>query len=129
MLEYRVKPKRNPYATRTLAAFYARATASFTVVFSFLAHQIAYKIALTNSYCNAVLYTFEGYILWNLKQNQIVKIGRLGSFNLKRKPIGQNELVGVGAASNVKGNVCFRLGKKQRREYRNAVSPDALIGS
>jgi len=112
MIKYRVLPKKNPQDLAAPEKFYATAIADGEVDFEFLAEQIAYETTLTETDCIAVLLSLERNILRQLEQGKIVRVGRLGSFNVTLKSSGKDTLEEVTATDIVKGRVRFRSGKK-----------------
>jgi nucleoid DNA-binding protein len=69
-------------------------------------------LQLIETDCIAVLLSLERNILRQLEQGKIVRVGRLGSFNVTLKSVGKNSLGEVTATDIVKGRVRFRPGKK-----------------
>lgn len=112
MIKFKILPKKNPQDLAAPEKFYATAISDGEVDFDFLAEQIAYETTLTESDCIAVLFSLERNILRQLEQGKIVRVGRLGSFNVTLKSAGKDTLEDVTATDIVKGRVRFRPGKK-----------------
>lgn len=59
-----------------------------------------------------IAFSLERNILRQLEEGKIVRVGRLGSFNVTLKSAGKDTLEEVNATDIVKGRVRFRPGKK-----------------
>jgi len=112
MIQFKLIPKRNPQNNTAPEKFYATAIARGEVDFEFLAEQIAYETTLTETDCYAVLLSLERNILRQLQQGKIVRVGRLGNFNVTLKSKGSATMQEFTSADIVKGRVRFRPGKK-----------------
>jgi predicted histone-like DNA-binding protein len=112
MIQFKLIPKRNPQNNTAPEKFYATAIAGGEVDFEFLAEQIAYETTLTETDCYAVLLSLERNILRQLQQEKIVRVGRLGNFNVTLKSKGSATMQEFTSADIVKGRVRFRPGKK-----------------
>lgn len=112
MIKFRLIPKRNPQNTTAPEKFYATAITDGEVDLEFLAEQIAYETTLTESDCYAVLLSLERNIMKQLEQGKIVRVGRLGSFNITLKSKGSATEGEFNINLIEKGRVRFRPGKK-----------------
>lgn len=112
MIKFRLISKRNPQDNTAPEKFYATAIADGEVDLEFLAEQIAYETTLTETDCYAVLLSLERNILRQLEQGKIVRVGRLGSFNVTLKSKGRLTEGEFTVNDIEKGRVRFRPGKK-----------------
>jgi predicted histone-like DNA-binding protein len=126
MIKFRLIPKRNPQNNTAPEKFYATAIADGEVDLEFLAEQIAYETTLTETDCYAVLLSLERNILRQLEQGKIVRVGRLGSFNVTLKSKGKETIGEFTTKDIIKGRVRFRPGKKlnkmtQELSYKKSI--------
>lgn len=112
MIKFRLIPKRNPQDNTAPEKFYATAITDGEIDLEFLSEQIAYETTLTESDCHAVLLSLERNIMKQLEQGKIVRVGRLGSFNVTLKSKGRLTEGEFTTNDIEKGRVRFRPGKK-----------------
>ncbi|WP_112114157.1 HU family DNA-binding protein [Flavobacterium aciduliphilum] len=125
-MKYKLILKKNPQDASAPEKYYATAIADGEVDFESLSEQIAYKTTLTESDCYAVLLSLERNILKQLQQGKIVRVGRLGSFNITLKSKGRLTEAEFSVNDIEKGRVRFRPGKKlnkmtQELNYRRIM--------
>jgi predicted histone-like DNA-binding protein len=94
--------------------FYAAAIADGDVDLDRLAELISYQCTVTASDCYAVLLSLEHNIIGELGQGRIVKLGRLGNFQVGISSEGKEMASEVSAAAIKKSRILFRPGKKLR---------------
>ena len=124
-ITYKSVERRNPQDLNLPAKFYAKAIASGEVDLDTLAEQIAYECTVTESDCYAVLLALERNIANELQQGRIVKLGKLGNFQVSLSSEGVNTLDEVNAQLITKSRILFRPGKRLRNllgglSYRKA---------
>ena len=81
-VKYKVLPRKNPQDAMAPEKFYAAAIADGDVDLDRLAELISYQCTVTASDCYAVLLSLEHNIIGELEQGRIVKLGRLGNFQV-----------------------------------------------
>jgi predicted histone-like DNA-binding protein len=113
-IKYKILPRKNPRDLVAPEKFYAAAIADGDVDFERLAELISYQSTLTASDCYAVLASLEHNIIGELNQGRIVKLGRLGNFQVGISSEGKDVAEEVSTAAIKKTRVLFRPGKKMR---------------
>ena len=120
-IKYQVLPRKNPQDITAPEKFYAAAVADGNVDLDRLAELISYQCTVTETDCYAVLLALEHNIIGELGQGRIVKLGRLGNFQVGISSTGSDTAAGVSAAVITKSRILFRPGKKLRTRL-NGVS-------
>lgn len=113
-VKFQVVPRKNPRDLEAPEKFYAAAIADGEVDLERLAEMIAYQCTVTDSDCYAVLTALEHNIVNELKQGRIIKLGRLGNFQVGLSSDGKAFPEEVNASSIRKNRVLFRPGKRLR---------------
>jgi len=113
-IKYKVLPRKNPQDTTAPEKFYAAAIADGNVDLDRLAELISYQCTVTETDCYAVLMALEHNIIGELGQGRIVKLGRLGNFQVGISSTGSETAADVSATSITKSRILFRPGKKLR---------------
>ncbi|MGZ0016568.1 HU family DNA-binding protein [Yeosuana sp. AK3] len=113
-ISFKVLPRKNPQAITAPEKFYAAAIASGSVDMDRLAEQISYQCTVTESDCYAVLLALERNIIDALGQGQIVKLGKLGNFQVSISSEGKDTLEEVNVNAITKSRILFRPGKRLR---------------
>jgi predicted histone-like DNA-binding protein len=113
-IKYKVLPRKNPRDLMAPEKFYAAAIADGDVDLDRLAELISYQCTVTASDCYAVLLSLEHNIIAELSQGRIVKLGRLGNFQVGISSEGKEMAADVSAAAIKKSRILFRPGKKLR---------------
>ena len=113
-VKYKVLPRKNPQDAMAPEKFYAAAIADGDVDLDRLAELISYQCTVTASDCYAVLLSLEHNIIGELGQGRIVKLGRLGNFQVGISSVGKDTESEVSANANTKSRILFRPGKKLR---------------
>lgn len=111
---YKVLPKKNPQDLLAPEKYYATAIADGIVDLDLLAELIAEQCTVTEADCYAVLLSLEKNIIRELGQGRIVKVGRLGNFQVGISSEGKDTPEEVTAVNVKKSRVIFRPGKKLR---------------
>ena len=110
-IKYKVLPRKNPRDIAAPEKFYAAAIADGDVDLDRLAELISYQCTVTATDCYAVLHSLEHNIIGELGQGRIVKLGRLGNFQVGISSEGKDSLTEVSSANIVKSRILFRPGK------------------
>lgn len=113
-IKYKVLPRKNPQDAMAPEKFYAAAIADGDVDFDRLAELISYQCTVTASDCYAVLLSLEHNIIGELGQGRIVKLGRLGNFQVGISSEGKDTAADVSSSAIKKSRILFRPGKKLR---------------
>ena len=113
-IKYKVLPRKNPQDMMAPEKFYAAAIADGEVNLDKLAEQISYQCTVTESDCYAVLLSLERNIISELEQGRIVKLGRLGNFQVGISSEGKETAEEVNSHAITKARILFRPGKKLR---------------
>ena len=113
-VKYKVLPRKNPQDLLAPEKFYAAAIADGETDLDKLAEQISYQCTVTESDCYAVLLSLERNIISELEQGRIVKLGRLGNFQIGVSSQGKDTAAEVTAGAIVKTRILFRPGKRLR---------------
>ena len=113
-VKYKVLPKKNPRDLVAPEKYYANAIGDGEVNLDTLAEMISYQCTVTESDCYAVLISLEKNIISELGQGRIVKLGRLGNFQIGISSEGKETPEEVNASSITKTRVLFRPGKRLR---------------
>lgn len=113
-IKFKVLPRKNPQDILAPEKFYAAAIADGDVDLDRLAELISYQCTVTATDCYAVLMALEHNIVGELSQGRIVKLGRLGNFQVGISSEGKDVATDVSAATITKSRILFRPGKKMR---------------
>ena len=106
--------RRNPQDINLPEKYYAKAIASGEVDLDTLAEQIAYECTVTESDTYAVLLALERNVAKQLQQGRIVKLGKLGNFQVSVSSEGLDTQEEVSAQAITKSRILFRPGKRLR---------------
>ena len=113
-IKYQVLPRKNPQDITAPEKFYAAAIADGDVDLDRLAELISYQCTVTETDCYAVLMALEHNIIGELGQGRIVKLGRLGNFQVGLSSTGSDTAGDVSTTSITKSRILFRPGKRLR---------------
>jgi predicted histone-like DNA-binding protein len=113
-IKFKVLPRKNPLDITAPEKFYAAAIADGDVDLDRLAELISYQCTVTETDCYAVLLALEHNIIGELGQGRIVKLGRLGNFQVGISSKGSDTAAEVSATAIRKSRILFRPGKKMR---------------
>lgn len=113
-IKYKVLPRKNPRDISAPEKFYAAAIADGDVDLDRLAELISYQCTVTATDCYAVLHSLEHNIIGELEQGRIVKLGRLGNFQVGISSEGKDSENEVTTTQIVKSRILFRPGKRLR---------------
>lgn len=113
-IKFKVLPRKNPQDILAPEKFYAAAIADGDVDLDKLAELISYQCTVTESDCYAVLLSLEHNIISELAEGRIVKLGRLGNFQVGVSSEGKETALEVNASTITKSRILFRPGKRLR---------------
>lgn len=113
-IKFKVLPRRNPQDVTAPEKYYAAAIGDGETDLETLAEMISYQCTVTESDCYAVLLSLEHNIVKELGQGRIVKLGRLGNFQVGISSEGLVTAAEVTATAIIKNRILFRPGKKLR---------------
>lgn len=113
-IKFKAQARKNPQDINLPEKYYAAAIADGEVDMDTLAEQISYQCTVTESDCYAVLLSLERNIIDALKQGRIVKLGRLGNFQVGISSEGRDTELDVDANAITKTRILFRPGKRLR---------------
>ena len=113
-VKFKVLPRKNPQDLLAPEKFYAAAIGDGEIDLDTLAEKIAYQCTLTEVDCHAVLLSLVHNINEELGQGRIVRLGRLGTFQIGIGSEGKTTAEEVNASVIVKSRILFRPGKKLR---------------
>jgi predicted histone-like DNA-binding protein len=124
-VKFNVLPRKNPQDLTAPDKFYAAAIGDGETNLEALAKMISYQCTVTESDCYAVLYSLEHNIITELEQGRIIKLGRLGNFQIGISSEGKDNPNEVNASAITKSRILFRPGKRLREllkvlSYRKA---------
>ncbi|WP_338408777.1 HU family DNA-binding protein [uncultured Flavobacterium sp.] len=113
-IKFKTQSRKNPQDLTAPEKFYAAAIADGDVDLDRLAELISYQCTVTETDCYAVLMALEHNIIGELGQGRIVKLGRLGNFQVGISSTGSDTAAEVSATAITKSRILFRPGKKMR---------------
>lgn len=113
-VKFKAVSRKNPQDLAAPEKFYARAIADGEVDLDTLAQMISEQNTVTETDCYAVLISLEKNIISELGQGRIVKLGRLGTFQVGISSEGEDTAEEVGSSSIVKSRINFRPGKRMQ---------------
>ena len=113
-IKFKTQSRKNPQDLTAPEKYYAAAVADGNVDLDRLAELISYQCTVTETDCYAVLLALEHNIIGELGQGRIVKLGRLGNFQVGISSKGSNTAAEVSATAIIKSRILFRPGKKLR---------------
>jgi len=113
-VKFKAVSRKNPQDLTAPEKFYARAIADGEVDLDTLAQMISDQNTVTETDCYAVLIALEKNIISELEQGRIVKLGRLGTFQVGISSDGLPTAYEVTSNSIVKTRINFRPGKKMK---------------
>ena len=118
-ITYKTLPRKNPRDLAAPEKYYAAVVANGSVDFETLAEMISEQCTVTETDCLAVLNVLEQNIVRELKQGRIVRLGKLGNFQVSLSSLGFNAIEEVTASAVKKARILFRPSKKMRNLLSN----------
>ena len=113
-VKFKVVARKNPRDMAAPEKFYAAAVGDGEVDLDTLASIISVQCTVTEADCYAVLISLESNIINELKQGRIVKLGKLGNFQVGLSSEGEATAVEVSASNITKSRILFRPAKKMK---------------
>lgn len=118
-INYRPLERVNPQNVTAARKYYAAVVTNGSVDFETLAEMISEQCTVTETDCLAVLNVLEQNIVRELKQGRIVRLGKLGNFQVSISSEGHDTENEVSAQSITNSRIIFRPAKKMRQLLSN----------
>ncbi|WP_288955219.1 HU family DNA-binding protein [uncultured Polaribacter sp.] len=118
-INYKPLERVNPQDTAAPRKYYAAVKTNGSVDFETLAALISEQCTVTETDCLAVLNVLEQNIVRELGQGRIVRLGKLGNFQVSLSSEGFATAEEVNAASITNARILFRPAKKLRNLLKN----------
>ena len=118
-IKYKTIERKNPQDRTLDAKYYAAVVANGSVDFETLAEMISEQSALSESDCLALLNILEVNIIRELKQGRIVRLGKLGNFQISLSSKGFETEGEVSAEGITNTRILFRPAVKLRTMLKN----------
>ncbi|WP_298767078.1 HU family DNA-binding protein [uncultured Polaribacter sp.] len=113
-ISYKVIPRKNPQDFTAAEKYYATVTHNGSIDFESLAEIISNQCTVTETDCIAVLTVLEQNIIRELKEGRIVRLGKLGNFQVGLSSKGFETPAEVTANAITKSRILFRPAKKMK---------------
>lgn len=113
-VKFKVLQRKNPQDLLAPEKYYAAAIGDGEIDLDALAEKIAYQCTLTEVDCHAVLLSLVHNVSQELNEGRIVRLGKLGTFQVGISAMGKDTPEEVSASTIVKSRILFRPGKKLR---------------
>ncbi|WP_372752977.1 HU family DNA-binding protein [Mariniflexile sp.] len=114
MITYKVLPRKNPQDLVAPEKYYAAVVPNGGADFETLAEMISEQSSLSSTDCLAVLNILEINIIRELRQGRIVRLGKLGNFQISLSSKGFDSDEEVSADGITKTRILFRPAPKLR---------------
>ena len=114
-IKYKILPRKNPQDISAPEKFYAAAIGDGEIDLDRLAEKIAYQCTLTEVDCHAVLLSLVHNVSEELNDGRIVRLGKLGTFQVGISSDGVTTKDEVDASAITKTRILFRPGKKLQK--------------
>lgn len=118
-IAYKIVQRRNPQDFTAPEKYYAAVAPNGHIDFESLAELISEQCTVTDTDCLAVLNVLEKNIVRELKEGRIVRLGKLGNFQVSLSSQGFDTAEEVTADAVTKGRILFRPAKKMRNLLQN----------
>ena len=118
-ITYKTLPRKNPRDLAAPEKYYAAVKTNGSEDFETLAEQISEQCTVTETDCLAVLNVLEQNIVRELKQGRIVRLGKLGNFQVSLSSEGYNTAAEVSSQGIKATRILFRPAKKMRNLLKN----------
>jgi predicted histone-like DNA-binding protein len=113
-IAYKELARKNPQERTAPEKIYAAVTPNGSVDFETLAEMISAQCTVTETDCIAVLTVLEQNIVREFKQGRIVRLGKLGNFQVGLSSDGFDTKEEVTSGAVKKARILFRPAKKMR---------------
>jgi predicted histone-like DNA-binding protein len=114
-VKFKILPRKNPQDASAPEKFYAAAIGDGEIDLDRLAEKIAYQCTLTEVDCHAVLLSLVHNVSEELNDGRIVRLGKLGTFQVGISSDGMTTKDEVDASAITKTRILFRPGKKLQK--------------
>jgi predicted histone-like DNA-binding protein len=111
-IKFQILPRKNPQDLNTPAKYYAAVKTDGVVELDELAELISDQCTVTEADCYAVLVSLEKNISRELSKGRIVRMGKMGSFQISISSNGMNAVNEVSSESITNTRILFRPGQK-----------------
>ena len=127
-ISYKIIERVNPQDVTAPKKHYAAVAANGSVDFESLAEIISEQCTVTDTDCLAVLNVLEKNIVRELREGRIVRLGKLGNFQVGLSSEGFDTAAEVTADAVKKSRILFRPAKKMKALLQNlSFSESELI--
>ncbi len=113
-IKFKTIPRKNPQDLAATPKFYAAVKPNGSVDFESLAEMISEQCTVTDTDCLAVLNVLEKNIIRELREGRIVRLGKLGNFQIGLSSQGYSTEAEVTADAVTKSRILFRPAKKMK---------------
>ena len=113
-ISYKIIERVNPQDVAAPKKHYAAIKANGSVDFESLAEMISEQCTVTDTDCLAVLNVLEKNIVRELKEGRIVRLGKLGNFQVGLSSDGFDTAEEVTAGAVTKSRILFRPAKRMK---------------
>ena len=114
-IKFKVLPRKNPQDMTAPEKFYAAAIGDGEIDLDRLAEKIAYQCTLPEVDCHAVLLSLVHNISQELNDGRIVRLGKLGTFQVGISSEGMVTEEEVNSSVITKTRILFRPGRKLQK--------------
>jgi predicted histone-like DNA-binding protein len=111
--------KTNPNQKQAPMLYYPRAVQSEEIDLDELSQQISFSTTLTETDCQAVIYSLVNTVSQALEQGKIVRLGHLGTFQISIKGTPSENPEDVIAAKIESASIIYRPGKRFKTMLKN----------
>lgn len=118
-IKFKTLQRKNPRDLSAPQKYYAAVTADGSVDFDTLAEMISEQSALSETDCLAVLNILEVNIVRELRQGRIVRLGKLGNFQVSLSSNGFDTAAEVSSEAITAARILFRPARKMRNLLKN----------
>ena len=118
-ISYKIIERINPQNVTAPKKYYAAVKTNGSIDFESLAAIISEQCTVTETDCLAVLNVLEQNIERELGQGRIVRLGKLGNFQVSLSSEGFDTSAEVSAAGITNSRIIFRPARKLRKLLKN----------
>ena len=118
-INYKTIARKNPQDITATPKYYAAVKSNGSVDFESLAEMISEQCTVTDTDCLAVLNVLEKNVIRELKEGRIVRLGKLGNFQVSLSSEGFDTEQEVTADAVKKSRILFRPAKKMKALLQN----------
>ncbi|MDY0781498.1 HU family DNA-binding protein [Tenacibaculum sp. IB213877] len=118
-IKFKTMARKNPRDLAAPEKYYASVVANGATNLETMAELISAQCTVTETDCIAVLNILEENIIRELKQGRIVRLGKLGNFQVGISSEGFDTIEEVNANAITKSRILFRPAKRLRKLLSN----------